>query len=62
MKAILMLLVILSMAGCSNRAIYENIQLNNRNECAKLPPPEYEKCMEDVNKSYDEYEKERQEL
>lgn len=61
MKTILMLLVALSVAGCSYRAAYENIQINRRNECLKLPQSRYEECMEGVNQSYDEYERERQE-
>lgn len=62
MKVILMLLVMFSLAGCGSRAVYENIQINKRNECLKLPPSAYEECMEGVNKPYDEYEKERREI
>lgn len=57
-----MLLAIFSMAGCGSRAVYESIQINKRNECLKLSPPAYDDCMEGVNKSYDEYEKERREI
>lgn len=49
-------------AGCSNRAVYENMQLNQRQECAERPPSEFEACMERVNKTYDEYERDRQEI
>lgn len=56
------LLAIFFMAGCGNRAVYENIQMNKKRECSKLPPSEYEQCMRDVNKPYDEYERERREV
>ncbi|WP_235937536.1 hypothetical protein [Marinobacter caseinilyticus] len=62
MKAIGMLMVLLSVGGCSHRAVYENIQINNRNDCSKRPPSEYAACMERASKSYDEYERERQEI
>ncbi len=56
-----MSLMVLTVFGCSNRAIYENAQINQRDRCLKLPPGQYDECMEKVNKSYDDYEKERQE-
>ena len=50
------------LAGCSNRGVYEGIQVSNRNECFKLPPsPQYDECMENANISYDEYERKRKE-
>ena len=61
MKMILILLVVFPVAGCSNRAVYENIQINKKNECLALPKSEYEKCMQGVDKSYSEYERDRQE-
>jgi len=45
--------------ACSNKAIYDNIQLNNRRACEKAPPSQYEECIKLVNKSYEDYEKER---
>lgn len=64
MRVILILLAVFSMAGCgsSSRAVYDNIQTNKKRECSKLPPPEYEQCMQDANKTYDEYERERREV
>lgn len=61
MSTVLILLLGLVMSGCGSRAVYENIQINKRNECVKLPPSAYEECMAGVNKSYDEYKKERRE-
>lgn len=61
MRATLILLVLFSATGCSNRAMYDNIQINQRNECLKLPPARYDECMKHARKTYDEYERERQE-
>lgn len=60
MKIILPLIVILILASCSNKGIYEGIQTSKRNECSKVPPSQYDECMEKANKSYDEYERERE--
>lgn len=61
MKIYLVTLITLSIGACSNKVVYDNFQLNNRNDCAKLPPSRYDECMERANKSYDEYERERKE-
>lgn len=61
MKIWLVLLIAMLMGACSNKAIYDNIQLNNQNDCAKLPQSNYDECMGRVNKSYEEYERQRKE-
>lgn len=60
MKVKYLILIPLVIAGCSSRGAYEGIQANNRFECTKLPPSQYDECMKNANKSYDEYERERQ--
>lgn len=62
MYKLLVLVVPLLFAGCSKKAVYDNIQLNNRNECNKVPPSQYEECIERTSKSYEEYERERKEV
>lgn len=62
MNARLILLNVLLLTACSGKGTYEMIQENNRWECHKQPPSEYEECIERSNKSYDQYEKERREL
>lgn len=62
MRLITVCLVFLVLAGCSNRGIYEGIQAGNRNECLRLPPSQYDDCMERASKSYDEYDRERKEI
>lgn len=61
MKIALFMVIGILMVGCSGRAVYENIQIHNRNECAKLPPSQYEECMAAAQKTYNEYEQERKE-
>ncbi len=61
MKAKLVIVIFLIIAGCSSRGHYEGFQVSNRFECSKLPPSQYDECMNIANKSYDEYERERKE-
>lgn len=55
-----LVLVFIMTAGCSNKAVYDNIQHSNRQECAHVPPPQYEECLERSSRSYEEYERERE--
>ena len=61
MNKLWLLIVVFFLTGCSNKAVYDNIQINNRNACVKAPPFQYEECIERTNKSYEEYEQERKE-
>ena len=56
---ILFMAVLIS--ACSNRQIYEAIQNNQKLECQKLQQDEYEKCMDRLSESYDQYQNKRQE-
>ncbi len=62
MGKLLMVLVILSVAGCSNKMIYDSVRLNQRSKCVEEPLPTYFECIERTNKSYEEYERERKEV
>ena len=46
--------------GCSSKAVYDNIQHNNRQECNSAPPAQYEDCIERSSKTYEEYKRERE--
>jgi hypothetical protein len=59
-KMFIMMFVLL-LVGCSNKAVYDNIQFNSRNECNKVPPSQYEECIDRASKPYDEYKIEREE-
>ena len=62
MKIIGLTLFVSLLYGCSNQAAYETVQQSQKNECAKLPQGQYEDCMHEVDTSYDDYERERQEV
>lgn len=62
MSRLLILLLLVGVAACSNRAVYENIQIHQRNECMKQPSGPYEECLERVNPPYEEYRREREEM
>jgi hypothetical protein len=62
MKMISVFLLLLIVVGCSYRGVYESIQVGNRNECSKLPPSQYDECIEKASKSYDEYERDQKEV
>ncbi|WP_213998306.1 hypothetical protein [Arsukibacterium sp.] len=47
-------------SGCSNKAVYQNLQLNKKQECRRLPLTEYDDCMRGMDQSYEEYERQRQ--
>lgn len=61
MKAYWLLAILILLSACSNKAVYENVKWNNQIECLRLPPDQYDECMERSSKSYEEYESERQE-
>jgi len=62
-KITLITLVLITFTGCSNKELYESTQPKyNENECRKLQPHEYEKCINKKAKSYKEYKKEREEI
>lgn len=61
MKTVFMMSAFLMICACSNRGIYESLQASRRYECTKLPPIQYQQCMKDANKSFDQYELERKE-
>ncbi|WP_372996641.1 hypothetical protein [Marinobacter sp.] len=63
MKTTLSLIALIALTtGCSHRAVYENAQINQRNDCANEPPSTYFECLERTNKPFDKYQRERKEL
>lgn len=61
LQVFVLLLLITQLPACTNRGMYEGIQTSNRIECGKLPPSQYDECMERSSLSYDEYERQREE-
>jgi PBP1b-binding outer membrane lipoprotein LpoB len=60
MYKVLVSIFVFLLAGCSNKAVYDNIQRINRNDCNKVPPSQYEECIDRASKSYEEYKRERE--
>ncbi len=57
------LLVLAIISACTNKQVYETIQTHKRLECQKLVrTAEYEKCMQEVSASYEEYTRNRDEV
>lgn len=57
----IILLIIFAMTGCVSRQVYDSFQYGRKNKCMQLPESQYRECMENANKSYDEYERARKE-
>lgn len=59
-SAMLMLLWVLTLTGCSTEAWFEGAKRSAENQCRQQPPGAIDECLARVNKSrYDTYEKER---
>lgn len=54
------LLAVFMTVGCSSKQLYDSMQYSQRNECGKLPESQYGECIENINKPYEEYAKERE--
>lgn len=55
-------LLVLILAGCSNKQVYEGLKQSNRNDCLQLPPNQQQACLDKVNQSYEAYQREREAL
>ena len=48
--------------GCSNKSMYQAAQENRKQSCIKEPTPDLQqRCLEQLEESYEDYEKKRQE-
>lgn len=61
-KTLFFLLLAGLVVACSNQQLYTAVQERERQECAKLPQVQYEECMKEIEGSYDDYAREREEL
>ncbi len=62
MNKFFLVLVIFIISGCSNKAIYNKLRLDELNKCYKEPPGRYSECIEQTKKTYEVYERERKDL
>ncbi len=61
MKTITTITLTLLLTACSYRGVYDELTRSAQHDCRKLPPAEYDECIESKNTSYEEYEINRQE-
>ena len=61
MKLKFVALIFLFITGCSNRVAYEGGRVSSRFECNKLQSPQYDECIDNVDKTFDDFERERKE-
>ncbi|UTA47158.1 hypothetical protein L1F30_13425 [Simiduia sp. 21SJ11W-1] len=48
--------------ACSQRQIYDGIQTSNRSACMQRPPSQQAECISRAEKSYEQYQREREML
>ncbi len=60
-RCLVFLLGVFLLSGCSNRQLFDAVQANRKLECMKLPQTQYDDCMNNARKSYDDYDKARKE-
>lgn len=58
----LIILAMICLSGCGRQGVYDNIQMDNKRRCESVPVPEYQDCIDASSQSYEEYERQRQEL
>ena len=61
-RALILSLTFVILSGCSTRQVYDSIHGREKVQCQSLPQNEYEECMQQVDESYDNYKKNRDEL
>jgi len=55
----LFLLTLASLAGCSNKALYQAIQQNRLQACEEIPIPQQAACKAQYQTDYDSYRRAR---
>ncbi|RUO29761.1 hypothetical protein CWE12_07250 [Aliidiomarina sedimenti] len=61
MKLIILFLA-LGLTGCTTQAWYEEVRSRQLQECRNGTIEDYDECRQRVDKSYPQYERERQEV
>ena len=59
-KSMVLIAVAALIAGCSTAGWYEGMKARHQLECQNQPAAEYEDCMEQADKTFSEYEKDRE--
>jgi hypothetical protein len=58
-KILIVILAGLLSSACSNKAIYETLNSEERRKCYELLGAAFDECIQRTAKTYDEYEQER---
>lgn len=53
---------VLALQGCGSAEVYDAINENRRDACRRVPPAEYEDCMERYSEPYEDYKRKRDEV
>ena len=62
-KTLVILAIFLLINGCSSKELYNATQMQSQHHCDQKVGVERDECLQQLNKkSYEEYEKERQEI
>ena len=57
-----MLFIVLGLMACTQQQYYEGLKSGSRSNCLDYSESEYEDCIEDTSKSYDQYRDAREEI
>lgn len=52
-------ILLLGLAGCSNRGVYDTLQAAKRSDCQRQPEPDRTRCLDSTTTNYEDYERER---
>ncbi|WP_041523213.1 hypothetical protein [Gilvimarinus agarilyticus] len=58
----MMIVVLLMLVACSKQSVYDSMRNDARWDCDTVPLSQQKECREQSSVSYDDYERERQEL
>lgn len=58
-RRVALLLTLASLAGCSNKALYQAIQQNRLQACEEIPIPQQAACKAQYQTDYESYKRQR---
>lgn len=56
------LFILFGLMACTQQQYYEGLKSGSRSNCLDYPESEYEDCIEQTGKSYDQYKDAREEI
>ena len=55
-------IIIAFLSACSTKGSYESNQISRKHDCQKLPPSQYDDCMESTRESFESYNSKREDV